>query len=80
MLFARSSGGVPGAAAAGDGQAVGVLAGVAVGHAVEVGVAVTDMAAHEFFHIVTPLNIHSEIIEHFNFATPTPSQHLWLTG
>lgn len=33
---------------------------------------------HEFFHIVTPLNIHSEIIEDFNFVTPTPSQHLWL--
>jgi Predicted protease with the C-terminal PDZ domain len=27
---------------------------------------------------VTPLNIHSEIIEHFNFVTPVPSQHLWL--
>jgi predicted metalloprotease with PDZ domain len=39
---------------------------------------VTDIAAHEFFHIVTPLNIHSEIIEHFNFVTPVPSQHLWL--
>ncbi len=39
---------------------------------------VLDMATHEFFHVVTPLNIHSEIIEHFNFETPTPSQHLWL--
>ena len=38
----------------------------------------TDIAAHEFFHIVTPLNIHSEIIEHFNFVTPVPSRHLWL--
>ena len=38
----------------------------------------TDVAAHEFFHIITPLNIHSEVIEQFNFATPTPSQHLWL--
>jgi predicted metalloprotease with PDZ domain len=38
----------------------------------------TDIAAHEFFHVVTPLNIHSEIIEHFNFVTPVPSQHLWL--
>ena len=27
---------------------------------------------------MTPLNIHSEIIEHFNFVTPVPSQHLWL--
>ena len=39
---------------------------------------VTDIASHEFFHIVTPLNIHSEIIESFNFVKPTPSQHLWL--
>ncbi|GAB2962208.1 peptidase M61 [Hymenobacter coalescens] len=39
---------------------------------------ITDMAAHEFFHIVTPLNIHSEIIERFNFVQPTGSQHLWL--
>jgi predicted metalloprotease with PDZ domain len=37
-----------------------------------------DISAHEFFHIVTPLNIHSEIIEDFNFAEPTASQHLWL--
>jgi predicted metalloprotease with PDZ domain len=43
-----------------------------------VGRQVTDIAAHEFFHVVTPLNIHSEIIEHFNFVTPVPSQHLWL--
>jgi predicted metalloprotease with PDZ domain len=43
-----------------------------------VGKQVTDIAAHEFFHVVTPLNIHSEIIEHFNFVTPVPSQHLWL--
>lgn len=39
---------------------------------------VTDIASHEFFHIVTPLNIHSEIVESFNFVTPTPSVHLWL--
>ena len=39
---------------------------------------VTDIASHEFFHIVTPLNIHSEIIESFNFVSPTPSVHLWL--
>jgi predicted metalloprotease with PDZ domain len=37
-----------------------------------------DIAAHEFFHVVTPLNIHSEIIEDFNFAEPTASEHLWL--
>jgi len=39
---------------------------------------ITSTAAHEFFHVVTPLNIHSEVIEHFNFVTPTPSAHLWL--
>jgi predicted metalloprotease with PDZ domain len=44
----------------------------------ESGNAITSIAAHEFFHVVTPLNIHSEIIEKFNFVTPTPSQHLWL--
>ena len=38
----------------------------------------TSIAAHEFFHVVTPLNIHSEVIEQFNFITPTPSEHLWL--
>lgn len=36
------------------------------------------ITAHEFFHIVTPLNIHSELIEDFNYVTPTPSAHLWL--
>jgi predicted metalloprotease with PDZ domain len=44
----------------------------------QVGHSLTDIAAHEFFHVVTPLNIHSEIIEHFNFRDPTPSRHLWL--
>ena len=39
---------------------------------------ITSTAAHEFFHIITPLNIHSEIIEQFNFVEPTPSEHLWL--
>lgn len=34
--------------------------------------------AHEFFHIMTPLNLHSEIITNYNFAEPTTSQHLWL--
>jgi predicted metalloprotease with PDZ domain len=42
------------------------------------GAGVTDIASHEFFHVVTPLNIHSEIIEKFNFASPVPSDYLWL--
>ena len=47
-------------------------------YAVDGGPKITSTAAHEFFHIITPLNIHSEIIEQFNFVTPTPSDHLWL--
>ncbi|HEX8349698.1 MAG TPA: peptidase, partial [Hymenobacter sp.] len=44
----------------------------------EKAASITSTAAHEFFHIVTPLNIHSEIIERFNFVQPTGSEHLWL--
>ncbi|MBT8399209.1 MAG: peptidase [Rhodothermia bacterium] len=39
---------------------------------------IPSVVAHEFFHIVTPLNIHSEIIQQFNFAEPVASEHLWL--
>jgi len=39
---------------------------------------VRDVAAHEFFHIVTPLTIHSEEIHYFDFNNPEMSQHLWL--
>lgn len=37
-----------------------------------------DFAAHEFFHIVTPLTIHSEEIENFDFNDPKMSKHLWM--
>lgn len=37
-----------------------------------------DFAAHEFFHIVTPLTIHSEEIGSFGFNDPKMSRHLWL--
>lgn len=37
-----------------------------------------SIAAHEIFHIITPLHVHSEVTAEFNFVTPTPSQHLWL--
>lgn len=47
-------------------------------YSAEYGQYITDIAAHEFFHVITPLNIHSEIIERFNFVNPTPSEHLWL--
>ena len=39
---------------------------------------VRHLAAHEFFHIVTPLNLHAEQIEHYDFQQPTFSRHLWL--
>jgi predicted metalloprotease with PDZ domain len=35
-------------------------------------------AAHEFFHIITPLSIHSQEIQYFDFNHPKMSQHLWL--
>jgi predicted metalloprotease with PDZ domain len=37
-----------------------------------------DVTAHEFFHIVTPLNIHSEQIHNYDFMEPQMSRHLWL--
>ncbi len=37
-----------------------------------------DVTAHEFFHIVTPLNIHSEQIHDYDFMNPQMSRHLWL--
>lgn len=37
-----------------------------------------NFVAHEFFHIVTPLTIHSEEIDKFDFNKPRMSQHLWL--
>jgi len=35
-------------------------------------------AAHEFFHIITPLGIHSEEIGNFDYNVPVMSKHLWL--
>ncbi len=39
---------------------------------------IRDIAAHEFFHIVTPLNIHAKEIGDFDFINPKMSEHLWL--
>ena len=39
---------------------------------------IKDEIAHEFLHILTPLNLHSQILEPFNFEVPTASQHIWL--
>ncbi|WP_196891322.1 M61 family metallopeptidase [Aureivirga marina] len=38
----------------------------------------TDIVSHEFFHIVTPLNVHSEEVHYFDFNKPKMSQHLWM--
>lgn len=37
-----------------------------------------DVVSHEFFHIVTPLSVHSEDIHYFDYNTPTFSKHLWM--
>jgi predicted metalloprotease with PDZ domain len=39
---------------------------------------IRDVSAHEFFHIITPLTIHSEEIGDFSFNAPKMSRHLWL--
>lgn len=39
---------------------------------------IRDVAAHEFFHIITPLSIHAEQIHDFDFIKPEMSKHLWL--
>ena len=48
------------------------------GNAEQLGQTIRDVAAHEFFHIITPLNIHSEEIGDFDFIDPKMSEHLWL--
>lgn len=40
--------------------------------------AIVDVVAHEFFHIVTPLNLHSTEIHKFKYNDPKMSQHLWM--
>ena len=42
------------------------------------GPIIRDVSAHEFFHIQTPLNLHSEEIGSFDFQNPQMSKHLWL--
>jgi predicted metalloprotease with PDZ domain len=39
---------------------------------------IRDIVAHEFLHIVTPLNFHSEVVHNFNFQNPEMTRHLWL--
>ncbi|MBT8244492.1 peptidase M61 [Winogradskyella sp.] len=40
--------------------------------------ALTATVAHEFFHIVTPLSVHSEDVHYFDYYQPTFSKHLWM--
>lgn len=40
--------------------------------------AMIDVVAHEFFHIVTPLSVHSEDVHYFDYNDPSFSKHLWL--
>ena len=37
-----------------------------------------DVVSHEFFHIVTPLNVHSKEIHYFDYNDPKMSEHLWM--
>lgn len=37
-----------------------------------------DVVSHEFFHIVTPLSVHSEDVHYFDYNQPTFSKHLWM--
>ncbi len=37
-----------------------------------------SVVAHEFYHIITPLHIHSELVSNFNYVEPNLSQHIWL--
>ncbi|MEO9892483.1 peptidase M61 [Aurantibacter sp.] len=40
--------------------------------------AMKDVVSHEFFHIVTPLTVHSGEVQYFDFNDPKMSQHLWM--
>jgi len=39
---------------------------------------INGTVSHEFFHIVSPLSVHSEEIHSFDFNTPNMSKHLWM--
>jgi len=39
---------------------------------------INNTGAHEFFHIVTPLSIHSHEIGEFDYDHPKMSEHLWM--
>ena len=37
-----------------------------------------DVVSHEFFHILTPLSVHSEEVHNFDYNNPKMSEHLWM--
>lgn len=37
-----------------------------------------ETVSHEFFHILTPLSVHSEDVHYFDYNNPTFSKHLWM--
>ncbi|MBV1924321.1 MAG: peptidase M61 [Flavobacteriaceae bacterium] len=39
---------------------------------------IVDIVSHEFFHILTPLSVHSEDVHYFDYNNPTFSKHLWM--
>lgn len=39
---------------------------------------VSSIGAHEFLHVLSPLNLHSEEIAYFDFYDTKMSEHLWL--
>ena len=40
--------------------------------------ALVEVISHEFFHIITPLSVHSEDVHYFDYNKPTFSKHLWM--
>ncbi|QRM88180.1 peptidase M61 [Lacinutrix sp. WUR7] len=44
----------------------------------ELAESIIDVVAHEFFHIVSPLSVHSEDVHYFDYNNPTFSKHLWM--
>ncbi len=44
----------------------------------QLAASMVDVVAHEFFHIVTPLSVHSEDVHYFDYDQPTFSKHLWM--
>ena len=39
---------------------------------------VESISVHEFMHILTPLNLHSQFIDDWDYNAPEMSKHLWL--